>query len=185
MHAWYNFQSVANEVKMFALNSQKNYERCIGSQVNSSPKLFHSYLKHRKTDKPTVGPIRLNDGRLTDDPKLMADSFAESFSSVFAAAAPTNDVPHQACHEVSNCLTTSPLDVSTILSNLDPNSSMGVDHMHPRLLKNLANDLCVPLSIIFNSSLSSGVLPDEWLISYLLTWKHMASVERLLFTLNK
>ena len=43
-----------------------------------------------------------------------------------------------------------------MLLNLDDNSSMGTDGVHPRLLKSLAIDLCVPLSLILNSKLGQG-----------------------------
>ena len=42
---------------------------------------------------------------------------------------------------------------------------MGKDGVQPRVLNGLAVDLCVPISIMFNSSLQECVLPNEWLKS--------------------
>ena len=52
-----------------------------------------------------------------------------------------------------------------ILHGVDPNSSMGYYGFHSRLLMYLSAELSLPLAIIFNSSLWSGFLPDEWLTS--------------------
>ena len=164
--AWSNFQSVARDVKMFSYNSQKTYERGVVSQINDNPKLFHSYLKHRKVGKPTVGPIMLPSGSLSDDAEVMANCFVESFASVFASDPAPNILPHQMCPSNSSCLEVHPTSVEEVLSALDPNSSMGSDGVHPRLLKTLSLELSLPLSIIFNSSLSWGSLPCEWLVSF-------------------
>ena len=36
------------EIKCFAVNFQKNYERLQGNQLKSGSRLFHSYIKRRK-----------------------------------------------------------------------------------------------------------------------------------------
>ena len=40
--------------------------------------------------------------------------------------------------------------------------SVGLDGVHPRLLKELSNHLCKPLARLFNNSLAVGELPKEW-----------------------
>ena len=50
------------------------------------------------------------------------------------------------------------------LLNLDLNDkSPGMDTLYPFFLKNLANALCVPLSIIYNKSLNTGFCSYQWL----------------------
>lgn len=53
-------------------------------------------------------------------------------------------------------------EVHTILKQLDPNSAMGVDGLHPHLLKSCAAALSHPLHIIFCQSLTEGKLPLPW-----------------------
>ena len=45
---WNCFKRASENVMFFCINAQKDYERNIARQINTSPKLFHSYLKHRK-----------------------------------------------------------------------------------------------------------------------------------------
>ena len=165
LDAWNKFHDVNTTIKHFAVNSQIEYEKSISCQIGPNPKLFHSYIKHRRVGKPSVGPIILSNGILTDDPKQMAEGFAASFASVFVDVTPSNPVANQSCLNYTADINVTPDQVFEILSGLDGNSSMGSDGVHPRLLKRLAGDLSLPLSLIFNRSLQEGVLPKEWLNS--------------------
>ena len=48
------------------------------------------------------------------------------------------------------------------LKNLKSSKSAGPDGLHPRVLKEAAAQLCVPLTILFKRSLDEGLLPEDW-----------------------
>ena len=156
-------------IRNFEVNCQKEYEGLLADQINNNPKLFHSYVKHRRVARPSIGPIKTNDGFLSDDPTVMANCFACSFASVFTtddpSLTPNSDILHQVSHSYIDALDINALKVETLLKSLDSNSSSGEDGIHPRLLNSLASQLSVPLSIIYVNSVQSGVLPREWLSS--------------------
>ena len=48
------------------------------------------------------------------------------------------------------------------LLKLKIDKSPGPDEIHPRLLKELADEVSPALACIYNTSLKSGSLPDDW-----------------------
>ncbi|KAK4828082.1 LOW QUALITY PROTEIN: hypothetical protein QYF61_023142, partial [Mycteria americana] len=52
--------------------------------------------------------------------------------------------------------------VSDLLHHLDTHKSMGPDEIHPRVLKELAEELTKPLSIIYQQSWLTGEIPADW-----------------------
>ena len=50
-----------------------------------------------------------------------------------------------------------------MLLNVNPNKSPGPDGIHPKALKELA-EILAPLTIIFNTSIQTGIIPDLWKI---------------------
>jgi len=55
--------------------------------------------------------------------------------------------------------------VHNLLCHLDTYKSMGLDRIHPRVLRVLAEELAKPLYIIYQQSWLTGEVPDDWGIS--------------------
>ena len=51
-----------------------------------------------------------------------------------------------------------------LLLNVNPNKLPGPDGIHPKVLKELVEILAKPLTIIFNTSIQTGIVPDLWKI---------------------
>ena len=52
--------------------------------------------------------------------------------------------------------------VYELLHELDPHKSMGTDNIHPRVLREMADIIARPLSIIFEKSWRMGDVPEDW-----------------------
>ncbi|PKU44320.1 rna-directed dna polymerase from mobile element jockey-like [Limosa lapponica baueri] len=55
--------------------------------------------------------------------------------------------------------------VNDLLMHLDTHKSMGLDGIHPRVLRELAGELTKPFSIIYQQSWSTGEVPDDWRVA--------------------
>ncbi|KAJ7416828.1 hypothetical protein WISP_68273 [Willisornis vidua] len=55
--------------------------------------------------------------------------------------------------------------VSDLLSHLDPQKSMGPDGIHPRVMRELVEELVKLLSFIYQQSWLSGEVPDDWKVA--------------------
>ena len=52
--------------------------------------------------------------------------------------------------------------VRDLLLQLDCHRSMGPDEIHPRVLRELAEEIAEPLSIVYQRSLLTGEVPEVW-----------------------
>ena len=78
---------------------------------------------------------------------------------------PPGNIPHieaAALNDVMENLVITEQTVKQKLDNLNVNKSVGPDGIHPRFLRELSNELCVPLARLYNMSLEKGELPTEW-----------------------
>ena len=101
-------------------------------------------------------------GQLSDDARQMCECLADAFASVFTDTVPSNPAPHQEHDGALEMLHLSVDGVKMALSQVDENSSVGPDGIHPMILKNCASELAEPLTIIFNKSLQEGSVPSQW-----------------------
>ena len=58
-------------------------------------------------------------------------------------------------------------EIRQLLKDLDPSKAAGPDEIPPAAFKMVADEIAFPLSILFNESLATGVLPDEFKIGHL------------------
>ena len=161
--AMQDFFTLNRETRDFVKDQQVSYEKGLAEKLINNPKFFHGYLRRKKVGCPSVGPLRLDDGNLSDDPSVMADVFAQAFVSVYGNSVP---IPTLASHQTfpgQMCPTNLELqDVLSVLKSLDSNSAAGLDGVHPCLLKSCAAQLAYPLYQIFILSLRECSLPLEW-----------------------
>ena len=163
--AYASFQCWNKQYRTFTVSCQASHEENLLLYSKENPKLLHSYIRSKKIGPPSVGPIKLDTGNLTDSPGEMAEVFASSFASVFSRQSPANPSPHQSFDGSIGPISLSVEDVLKALQNLDSNTAMGPDNLHPMLLKSCASQLAYPLHIIFTRIISEGQLPCDWKLS--------------------
>jgi len=89
-----------------------------------------------------------------------------AFASVFSAKASPQESQALEVREESCIKDDHPLVeedcVRDHLSNPDAHRSMGLDGMHPQVLKELADVIAESLSIVFERSWRTGEVPEDW-----------------------
>ena len=160
------FLGLNKQRRDFSVRSQAAYENGLVGRLTDNPKLLHSYIRSKKVGRLTVGPIKLSSGHLSDDAGVMAEALADAFSAVYTRDLPQHPAPHQVfCGSIETAFLSVDI-VMKALQDLDGNSAMGPDGLHPMLLKSCAAHLAYPLYIVFRRSLMEGTLPDAWMISH-------------------
>ena len=112
-------------------------------------------------DHNGVSPLKV-DGILVNDPKGKAEALNKQFKSVFTNE--TDFTPNQQHPQypfITPINITSP-GVLKLLQGLNPTKASGPDNLSPRVLKELSLQIAEPLTILFQKSLSDGVVPSDW-----------------------
>jgi hypothetical protein len=125
-------------------------------------KRFWTYVKHRRSDTTGIPAIK-TDNKLLTDPKSITDALNHQFQSVFSATSdqpPTAGSPSSEPHMTN--LKVKVAGVLNLLRDLNPNKSTGPDGISARLLKETAEVVAAPLTNIYNKSLETSSIPDDW-----------------------
>ncbi len=125
-------------------------------------KKFWRHVKAVKKDRVGVAPLKDNN-ELTSDAKTKATLINKQYQSVFSKEDPTNipdpiEPPSPEMPEIS----VSRDGVLKLLLNLKENKASGPDLIPPRILKIAAQPLSLCLTILFNASLSTSIVPQDW-----------------------
>ena len=146
--------------------SIKAFEKSITDKVKSNPKSFWKYANSKLKCKIKIGDLTADNGSIIDSDENKVDLLNSFFTSVFTKEDLSN-MPtfHDRIKQKESFLTNvdfSKEDVRKILHSLDISKSPGPDNFHPRILKELSNELSEPLFLLFSKSLTDGVLPKIW-----------------------
>ena len=154
------------KVKMLIKQSKRSIEMHVASQSKSNPKEFYSYIRQKRVNTSTIGPILDENGDFTSNEEEITTILNTFFASVFTAE-DLSDIPEVPSVPLNNNnilrdIIVTEGDVSKCIEKLKVNKSPGPDTISPRILKEAKNELVKPLSSLFSKSLQSGTLPEEW-----------------------
>ena len=113
------------------VTSQVEYEASLIHHMKENPKLFHSYIHHKKIDCTSVGPPYSTTGELSDYPQAMAESFSKAFSLVNTSHNLPSPAPFQSAPGALTDINVDVQQVATLLQDLDPFTAIGPDGIHP------------------------------------------------------
>jgi len=159
------YQRLRNQVRKLTRKAKKLQEKLIAKNIRTNPKKFWAYAQSKSKSKVGVSDLYNDETNSTltntdtDKAEVLSDFFASVFTKEDTEDMPTMDIRTE---EVMENIVISEDMVKTKLDKLKTCKSPGPDKLHPRILKELSGVLAQPLSIIFNATLNTGRLPEQW-----------------------
>jgi hypothetical protein len=155
------------QVKRAIRQAKKEYEVMIARDCKENPKRFYDYVTNRKPLREKVGQLLCDSGELAVSNHEVAETLNKYFSSVFTIEnnkeAPTAIQMRTFCEsEKLTSIQITEKDVAKYISKLNITKSPGPDNLYPRVLKELKENVTLPLTKIFNSSLKRAEVPKDF-----------------------
>ena len=133
------------------------------SLEHGNNKPFWKYIKARRNDNVGVAAIKNND-ILYHDSKTKAELLNHQFKSVFTMDDDTYHLPtmsHPKYPNIEN-ITISIEGVEKLLDNINIHKASGPDKIPNIILKTCSKEISPALANIFQQSLDTGTLPNDW-----------------------
>ena len=126
-------------------------------------KKFWKYIKSRKKDNMGISPLKNESGEEVIDSKGKAEILNQQYDSVFTDE-DLNTIPEQDTKvaQIIERLHITTNGVCMLLKKLDPTKAIGPDLIPTRVLKEAADQVAPFLTYIFNHSLRTGDVPQDW-----------------------
>jgi len=142
-------------------------QNAIAADCNNNPKRFWKFIKNSSKSTTSVNNLKWVDNnglpRLADCAADKADSLQEFFSSVYTIEDNSNFKPIEVpVARVMSSFQISKQEILDKLSSLKVARSPGPDLIHPRVLYEAREAIVYPLWMIFNCSVTTGSVPDDW-----------------------
>ena len=154
-----------NLVNKYHRLQKRHKELRIAKQMKNNTKAFYQFISSNTSKKDSIPDLMKDNGERTKTDDEKCALLNQFFSSVFTNEDTTN-MPYFE-DKTTDDQEIKTADISTdnmksLLESLNPDKSPGTDEIHPRLLKECAASLAKPLKILFDKTMSSSQLPDEW-----------------------
>lgn len=160
------YRRTNNRVRRETRKEIKNKERLIANNVKDNPKIFWNYVQKKLTRKVGIPIFQVTNGdhtTLAESDTEKAEMLAGYFTEAFTEE-PVGDAPSIPVKLVPSELDFSVTKIIKTLKKLKRNKSPGPDGLHPRIIKEGAEQLALPHKI-FDYSFKHAAVPKEWRIA--------------------
>lgn len=157
------FVELREQCNKLLKNEYKSYIENIESNISSNPKYFWTHLKNLKKSSNTYPSRMVLDDQEASNGFDICNLFAKNFSSVYEVNSSLSHTSSNPVSNVSLCyIQFTQHEVFKKLKRLDLSKGAGPDNLPPIFLVRCAEPLSLPVSIIYNESLKTGIYPSFW-----------------------
>lgn len=148
------------------------------NSLSKRPKELFRFVKSRIKSNTKVHSLIVNNELITN-PIDVADSFVKCFSSHLSP--PTEAFPTLPAKKPDDLyISVSPITIINIIKKLSPKVGFSTDNINFYVIKKCMDVIALPLSIIFQESLSSNIYPAAWKASTIVPIHKKGSVTNAL-----
>uniref|UniRef100_A0A8D0DX11 Reverse transcriptase domain-containing protein n=1 Tax=Salvator merianae TaxID=96440 RepID=A0A8D0DX11_SALMN len=158
------YNAICRNCRISVRKAKAKNELRIAREAKNNKKGFWGYVRSKRKVKEAIGPLQNEKGDLVKNNIQKAELLNSYFASVFSQKGKETSVglhcAVQGIRESRLCMDKK--KVREHLANLNVFKSPGPDELHPRVLKELADIIAEPLSVIFENSWITGEVPEDW-----------------------
>ena len=146
-----------NKLRLTTRIARSDFEKNLALSVKLNPKSFWKYAKSRLKTRASIPALDEPDGTKAVLPDDKANALNKYFNSMFTVENIVIPLPTEEFKgEILSNITITPDLVWKKLKTLNANKSQGPDKWHPFFLKELADEICIPLSNLLSKLLEEG-----------------------------
>jgi len=157
------YKRLQQEVQRDVRQANRKYMEDISTNYKDNSKKFWSYIKSKGQEWVGVAPLKNSMGFIQSDNKSKAEILNQQFQSVFTKEN-LHDSPNKGPSPYSSMkdININTKGVHKLLKNLNAHKATGPDSIPSFILKTAANEIAPILTKMFQTSLDTGAVPQDW-----------------------